>query len=165
MDGIAAPSSCGPERSFGAREYHMKNWSYSLALIPLYLGTFALWQHFPSRWLFVAGGAVTTFAMALLLTRAKRRGYFAGKLDLVLHGIVAADVFAEGCLYEFCRAAFGAGEELTVLRAVHGNFGYVACAAAFMLVIGVHRAYALRRQPPGSWVAVAQPEPILSESV
>src|SRR5437764_7217439 len=124
----------------------MKNWSFSLALIPLYLITFALWQYFPSRWLFVVGGAVTTLAMALLIAWAARRRYFAGKLDLILHCIVAADVFAEGCLYEFCRATFGAGEELAVLRAVHGNFGYVACAATFALVIGLHRAYALRRR-------------------
>ena len=125
----------------------MMNWWCSLALIPLYLATFALWQHFPSRWLFVSGGAVTTFIMALLIAWAARRRYFAGKLDLVLHSVVAADVFAEGCLYEFCRAAFGAGEELTVLRAVHGNLGYVGCAAAFALVIGLHRAFALRRHP------------------
>jgi hypothetical protein len=133
----------------------MKNWSYSLAFIPLYLATFALWQHFPSRWLFVAGGAVTTLAMALLIVRAGWRGYFAGKLDLILHAVVAADVFAEGCLYELCRAVFGAGEELAVLRAVHGNFGYVACAAAFALVIGAHRAYALRRRSPASTAAGA----------
>ena len=69
----------------------MKNWSCSLALIPLYLATFALWQHFPSRWLFVTGGIVTTLAMVLLIGRAARRGYFAGKLDLILHGIMGAD--------------------------------------------------------------------------
>ncbi len=124
----------------------MKNWSYSLALLPLYLGTFALWQSFPTRWLYVVGGAVTTLVMAALLVRAAGRGYFAGALDLILHAIVVADVFAEGCLYEFCRAAFSAGDELSVLRAVHGNFGYVGCVSAFALVIGAHRAYALRRR-------------------
>jgi hypothetical protein len=142
----------------------MKNWSFSLALIPLYLGTFALWQNFPSRWLFVAGGIVTTLTMALLIIWAARRRYFAGKLDLILHAIVALDVFAEGCLYEFCRGTFGAGEELTVLRAVHGNFGYVACAATFALVIGLHRFYALRRLAPTLPAAVAQVELIPVES-
>jgi hypothetical protein len=140
----------------------MKNWYCSLALVPLYLGTFALWQHFPSRWLFVTGGAVTTLLMVLLIVWSARRGYFAGKLDLILHGIVAADVFAEGCLYEFCRAVFGAGEELAVLRAVHGNYGYVACAAAFALVIGLHRVWALRHRAPAMPATVAaQPEPVL----
>lgn len=138
----------------------MKSWSCSLALIPLYLATFALWQHFPSRWLFITGGIVTTLAMTVLIARAKRRGYFAGKLDLILHGIVAADVFAEGCLYEFCRAAFGAGEELAVLRAVHGNFGYVGCAAAFALVIGLHRGFTLLYRKPHT----VPPEPILAAS-
>src|SRR5262245_23534128 len=135
----------------------MKNWSLSLALIPLYLGTFALWQFFPARWLFLTAGAVTTLVMALLIVRAAKRGYFAGKLDLILHAIVAADVFAEGCLYECCRAVFGAGEERGVLRAVHGNFGYVGCAAAFILVIGLHRAWALRRRPLSAAVAAASP--------
>jgi hypothetical protein len=143
----------------------MKNWSCSLALIPLYLATFALWQHFPSRWLFVSAGAVTALAMALLLARAARRGYFAGKLDLILHAVVAADVFAEGCLYEYCRAVFGAGEEQAVLQAVHGDFGYVACAAAFALVIGLHHAFALRRRArPARPVEVSVPsEPVAAE--
>jgi hypothetical protein len=143
----------------------MKNWSYSLALIPMYLGTFALWQYFPSRWLFVTAGAITTLAMALLIARAARRGYFAGKLDLILHGIVAADVFAEGCLFEFCRATFGVGEEQGMMRAIHGHFGYVACAAAFALVIGVHRAWALRRRPPEMSARGTLTEPLLAASV
>jgi hypothetical protein len=103
--------------------------------------------------------------MALLIARAARRGYFAGKLDLILHGIVAADVFAEGCLFEFCRAVFGSGEEQSVMRAIHGHFGYVGCAAGFALVIGLHRAYALRRrQPPALSAAVKLPEPVLAGS-
>jgi hypothetical protein len=143
----------------------MKNWSFSLALIPLYLGTFALWQYFPSRWLFLAGAIVTSILMGLLIAWAARRGYFAGKLDLILHCLVAADILAEGCLYEFSRTAFGAGEERAVLRAVHGNFGYVGCAAGLALVIGLHRAWALRsRRPPVLSAKAAEPEPMLTGS-
>jgi hypothetical protein len=124
----------------------LKNWYCGLALIPFYLGIFALWQHFPSRWLYVGGGTVTSLAMVLLIVRAARHDYFAGKFDLLLHVIVAADVITEGCLYEFCRTFFAVGEELSVLRAAHGNFGYIGCAAAFVLVIGPYHAFALRHR-------------------
>jgi hypothetical protein len=138
----------------------MSKWSYSLALLLLYLATFALWLNFPTRWMYAGGGAVTTLAMAWLITRAALRGYFAGKVDLILHAVVAVDILSEGFLYEFCRVVFGVGTQLSVLIAVHGDFRCIDCAARLALVVGAHRAFALWRRAKAATGANAGALPV-----
>lgn len=46
----------------------MKDWYYSLAMVPIYIATFLLWQQFPSRASFLIGGLV----FGLIDTQARR---------------------------------------------------------------------------------------------
>jgi|GEM_PF-1498408 len=132
----------------------MRNWSVSALLIPLYLGAFWIWRVWPSRISFVVVGLVVAGLMSLAIRRGWRRNYFANRLDLFLHIYVVIDILLEAFMWELflgaCRmlsfGTFADTEELRkAIAAFHDNNNFYGCALFFIVVIGGHRLWALRR--------------------
>ncbi len=118
----------------------MKDWSFSLFLIPTYLATFLLWQQLPSRACFLIGGLVSASIMVAGLLWACKRQYFVDLADLGFHTLVVLDVIIEGSLYEVARLfGYVATGETELLLNLHRGNNFYGCAAAFTLVIGFHR--------------------------
>ncbi len=131
----------------------MKDWYFSLLLIPSYLATFLLWQQFPSRASFLFGGLVSAALMTGGLRWALKREYFVDFADLGFHACVILDVIIEGSLYEVTRlAGYVAAGETKLLYTLHKGNGFYACAVGFAMVLGYHRWRILnsKRRPIGS---------------
>jgi len=134
----------------------MKNWNVSVALVPLYLGTFWIWRLWPSRGSFIVVGILSAVLMSLVIRYGQRRNYFANRLDLLLHIYVVIDILLEAFMWEFflklCRLlSFGAFTDTEELRkaiaAFHDNNNFYGCALFFVIVVGGHRWWALRERP------------------
>lgn len=124
----------------------MKRWSYSLGMLLLYLALFLFWQQFPSRLGFLVGGAVVAAVMIAGMIVVARRGYFANRLDLILHAYVIIDVLLEGVCFEGLRLLPGvAAEPASFVRSFHANNNFWGCAAVFAVLIGGYRYVSLRR--------------------
>jgi hypothetical protein len=122
----------------------MRSWSFSLALLVGYLLTFQLWRAVPTRTAFLVVGGVAVVAMAWGLKRAARRHYFANRTDLVLHGLVIADVALESISYE----AFNTASMCLLCVAgnpgtFHGSYSFCWCAAVLGGLVGGYHWYAL----------------------
>ena len=118
----------------------MKDWYYSLALVPIYIVTFLLWQQFPSRASFFIGGVASATVMTGGLLWALKRRYFVDLADIVLHALVIVDVLIEGSLYEVARlAGYVAVGETELLTTLHSGNTFYGCALGFALVLGFHR--------------------------
>jgi hypothetical protein len=131
----------------------MSRWSYSLFMLAVYLGTFVFWKEWPSRSAFVLGGLAAAAVLAGAMVWAARRTYFVNRLDQVLHAWVIVDVVLEALAYEGLGAVMNLGtEQQPLVLRFHDNNNFVGCAAAFALLIGGYRWWALRKagRPPGA---------------
>ena len=118
----------------------MKNWSYSLSVLAIYIATFLLWQQFPSRVSFLFGGIISAALMLGGMLWALRIRYFVDKADVCLHALVIVDVLVEGSLYEVARlAGYVASGETELLNTLHSANTFYGCALGFALVLGLHR--------------------------
>ena len=135
----------------------MKDWIASLLFIPLYMAPFVVWQGFPSRASFLLAAIASASCMIWLIVRARRRGYFANRVDLCLHVYVVLDVLLEGFAFEILlwgdRFGWLTTAETQALRKLaltfHDNQHFLGCTAFFVLTIGLNRLWALsvrRRQ-------------------
>ncbi len=104
----------------------MKNWSFSLAMLVVYLATFHLWMHLSQSWIVVTGVTVS-WVLYIVLLRMKRKGYFVNAFDFFAHFTVVLDILLEA-----------------ILNLVHDHFGFYLCALAFSAVIGGYRYKKLR---------------------
>jgi len=134
----------------------MKDWCFSIVLLPIYLATFLLWQQLPSRACFLVGGFGSAVVMSAGCMWAVKRHYFVDKADLAFHAFVILDVIIEGSLYEAARlAGYVAADETELLLTLHNGNNFYGCAIAFMLVIGFHRWRVMRskRHLQRKWIA------------
>ncbi len=134
----------------------MKDWYFSLFLIPIYIVTFLLWQQFPSRACFLFGGLASAAVMTVGLLWAVKRHYFADFADLAFHACVILDIIIEGSLYEAARlAGYVAADETELLSTLHSGNNFYGCAVAFALVLGIHRWRVMKakRQTHGTVLA------------
>lgn len=106
----------------------LRQWWFSLLLIPVYVGMFHLWMVVHHRPFFIASGTLCALVLVALLVVAKCQGYFVTRTDLIAHALVVLDIWLEA-----------------VLITLHNHHGFYACAAAFILVLGAYRVYARRR--------------------
>jgi len=124
----------------------MSRWSYSLFMLAVYLGTFVFWKEWPSRSAFVVGGLTAAAVLAGAMVWAARRRYFVNRLDQVLHAWVIVDVVLEALAYEGLGAFVNLGtEQQPLVLRFHDNNNFLGCAAAFALLIGGYRWWALRK--------------------
>jgi hypothetical protein len=124
----------------------VKSWWFSLVLLLEYLLTFALWLSFPNRTAYLGCGVLAVVLMAVQLRYAARRGYFADRSDLILHGLVIVDVALEGASYELFNTASQCifcvpGDA----PAFHNGYNFVGCATILGAFVGGYHAWALRR--------------------
>ncbi len=112
----------------------MRRWWYSLVLAVGYVSVFVLWATTPGSDLRKTTGTVAALALAILLVKAWRKGYFLTRADVYAHGIIVADIALEAWLIE-----------------AHGGYGFWKCAAAFFIVLGAYRWHVLKyRRPAGT---------------
>lgn len=129
-------------------------WGFSLQLFISYITIFLIWMCFPNRWVYLLVGAL---ALALLVQRflqARRVGYFVNRVDTRLHGLVLADVFLETISFEVFRLF----QPAAVAETFHYNTNFIGCTAAFTLLIGGYRYFAMHRdRQPVTTVVTATP--------
>ncbi len=116
-------------------------WYYSLLMLGIYLVTFAAWKVAPSRIAFLFIGMVAIAALSCGMSRARRNGYFADRLDLVLHAWVIVDLFIETVAFE----AFRVLQPFAVMQKFHDNLNFIGCAVALSTLVGGYRWFALRQ--------------------
>jgi hypothetical protein len=122
-----------------------KNWYFTLVQIALYVAVFSLWKAAPGRLLFVVSGTLGAGLMALLLEWVRRRGYFVGRTDYLIHLLITIDLLVEAWIYEIYVLLMKIyGVVATAEDAVHNHNGYYLCAAAFFAIAFVHRYRRLR---------------------
>ena len=118
----------------------MKDWYFSVFLIPIYVAMFLLWQQFPSRTCFLLGGLASATVMTIGLLLAFKHQYFVDKADLLFHSLVIFDVILEGSFYEVARlAGYVAAGETELRFTLHSGNSFYGCAIGFALVLGFHR--------------------------
>jgi hypothetical protein len=124
----------------------VKSWSFSLALLLVYLITFQLWRTFSDRSAFLVFGILAVIVMVAGMSRAAQRCYFVDRSDLVLHGLVIVDVALESISYELFNAA---SRCLLCIPAdasgFHGGYNFCWCAAILGVLVGGYHWWALRR--------------------
>ena len=100
-----------------------RSWWFSGLLLLAYLAAFHAWNrtHIPEHWIKVSAVALATILFASLWL-AGRTGCFVNGWDRAFHGAVILDLLIEGLWVEHS-----------------GNFGFYACAAGFIVVIGGYR--------------------------
>ncbi len=123
----------------------ISRWYFTVVLLLLYIITFLYWKYFPSRAAFVYVGIISAGLMAGGMVWAKRRGYFANRVDLAVHGYVILDVLLEGIMYEVFRGIGGSSSAANgFVHQFHDNNNFFFCALTFAILIGGNRWYALR---------------------
>jgi len=105
-----------------------KKWGFSLLLGVVYLGVFHVWLRSDRGGILVSGLAATV-GLTVAWARAARNGYFVNVWDRWAHAAVIADIFVEATLVRF-----------------HEGYSFYLCAAAFAVVVGGYRAWALARR-------------------
>jgi hypothetical protein len=124
-----------------------RHWWFSMVMMLAYVGLFVLWRLLPSRWIFVAGALVVALSLAVAMAMAYRRGYFGGLGDLLLHGLVIADILLEGFALEAVLPLVRSDVEVpTLVARYHESSGFFLCAATFALIIGLGHYFSVRRR-------------------
>ena len=111
-------------------------WWYSVVMMAAYVALFAYWKLMPGRVTFVVGALLVACGLGLALLVAVRRGYFAGRLDVLLHALVIADIFLEGFAFEAVLPFLDAAADAPQLAMrYHENNGFLLCSVLFALVL------------------------------
>lgn len=118
----------------------LARWWYSLSLLVAYVGVFLAWRTFPSRGVFLAVGGVVVGLLTVGLVRARRAGYFTGRVDLSLHALVIADLVLETLAFEGLRQF----ERYASVESFHDNTNFIGCALVFVCLVGGYRWWTLR---------------------
>ena len=116
-------------------------WYFSLMMLIAYVATFAAWKLAPARITFLIVGLAAIVVLLAGMVRAHRAGYFANRLDLILHAWVIVDLALETAAFE----AFKMAQPFAVIEKFHDNLNFVGCALIFSALIGGHRWFALRK--------------------
>lgn len=103
-------------------------WSFTVALMLLYLGVFHLWMTLHAPWIAVSG-LVVAGGLGASLWAFARRGYFVNVWDGVIHASVILDIVLEAIWIDR-----------------HEHVGFYLCAAAFAVVLVGYRGWWLRQQ-------------------
>lgn len=120
----------------------MKNWYYSIQMLITYVAVFVWWKFYPSRISFLAVGGIAIATLAIGFWRAYKHGYFTNRVDFCLHAYVIFDLLLETVAFELFRV-FGPNGAFAVVRQFHDNTNFFGCTAAFVLLLGGYRWYAL----------------------
>ncbi len=122
-------------------------WWYSVVMMAAYVALFVYWKFMPSRATFVVGAVLVACGLGVALAIARRRGYFAGRIDVVLHALVIVDIFLEGVAFELVLPFLNAGSDAPALAArYHDSSGFLLCSLLFALVLFTGHFIGLRRR-------------------
>lgn len=122
-------------------------WWFTVVMMAAYVALFVSWKLVPSRATFVVSAVVMTIGLTAAMIFAFRKGYFASRVDIVLHALVIVDVFLEGIAFEVA-ALFVPGEPNlpSLANRYHNSNSFLMCALLFALLLGVAHYLGLRRQ-------------------
>ncbi len=116
----------------------MKNWSYSIQILVLYIITFCLWMvsELPAYVLMVT--ALALIVGGMLTVAYSRKGYFRSTVEWMMYVVVFLDIAAEG--WYIAKPSLGRN---------HPGAGFLLCTLAFALVLGLYRCYLLHVRRKG----------------
>jgi hypothetical protein len=120
-----------------------RDWWFSVLMMVVYVALFLFWKAMPSRVAFVAGGLLVAAGLVAVMVLALRRGYFAGRADVVLHGLIIADIVLESIIFEALLPFIRTG---TLVPRFHHDNSFYLCAVTFSLIIAVGHYWGLRRR-------------------
>lgn len=140
----------------------MNRWYYSLLMLGVYVTTFVTWKVAPSRTAFVMVGGLAIGTLLFGMLRAAQAGYFANRVDLLLHGWVIFDLFLETAAFE----AFKLVQPFAVMQEFHNNMNFIGCTLTLSVLLGGYRWYALQKSnasemeilPSSNSIELAEPQ-------
>lgn len=116
-----------------------ERWNYSLSMLVTYISVFVTWKFFPSRLMFLLGGAAAIAFLLVGFRQAWRSGYFVNRVDWAVHAWGIADLCFETAAFEVFRLFHPAA----VVEQFHNNTNFIGCTLAFVVLVGGHRWYAM----------------------
>lgn len=124
-----------------------QRWWFSIVMMAAYVTLFVSWKLAPSRATFIVSAVVMTGGLTAAMVAAYRKGYFAGRVDVVLHGLVIVDVFLEGIAFEVALLFVPGKADLPrLVDRYHNSNSFLMCALLFALLLGVGHYLGLRRR-------------------